>query len=52
MLGQRLQGSTQDQLKLGALLCCICSGNMNHLVDTWVVDTKDSVDDSPEELQV
>ena len=49
MLGQRLQNSQIESQKLGALLCCICSGNLNHLVDVWISDKHRG--DSPDELQ-
>jgi hypothetical protein len=52
-LGQRLQESEDESQKLGALLCCICSGNLNHLVDVWIGDqSKKAKEDSPDELQV
>jgi len=51
-LSQRLQGSKDEGQKLGALLCCICSGNLDHLVNVWVGDQNQSREDSPEELQV
>lgn len=49
-LGRRLLESKNDNLAHGALLCFICSGSLNQLVDAWVgTSTKGS---SPDELQV
>lgn len=52
MLGQRLQSSQVESQKLGALLCCICSGNLNHLVDVWISDSDKHRGNTPDELQV
>ncbi|CAL8099465.1 unnamed protein product [Orchesella dallaii] len=48
-LGQRLLKSEDDNLVQGALLCFICSGSLNHLVDAWVGGSGKG--SSPDELQ-
>lgn len=49
-LGKRLLESKNDNLVQGALLCFICSGSLNNLVDAWVGDSGEC--SSPDELQV
>lgn len=46
----RLLESKNDNHRQGALLCFICSGSLNKLVDAWMGGSGKAT--SPDELQV
>ena len=52
ILGQRLEDSGDDHLQKNAMICYICSGNMDKLADSWTKMKEASASSSPDALQV
>ncbi|CAG7824437.1 unnamed protein product [Allacma fusca] len=51
VLGQRLENSDDENLRKSAMICYICSGNMDKLADSWTRVTDAAKSDGANSLQ-